>query len=236
MKVNIPNEIKPLYEKLAQKFSLEWVPLTIRGKTIQILKPKDIEALLEGEELQNIEKFPFWARIWEASLILADFLATIPPKGRVLELGAGLGVAGLVAAAFGHQVVAGDSDELCLEFVRVTAAANGLENIKIEKVDWQEPPPLGQFEMIIGSEIVYSGRHFESLFQIFRQYLAPKGVIYLAHDKERMRTLAPFLYLAEKEYEEAVSQRRLRSGDQVYEIVISRLIPRQNTLAPEGTS
>ncbi len=235
MKISLPKEVQPIYDRLAQKFSLELVPLTIRGKTIQILKPKDIEPLLEGENpLERVEDFPFWVKIWEAAIVLADFLATVPPKGRILELGSGLGVAGLTAAAFGHEVVITDSEDLCLDFVRVTAALNHLEKVQVKKLDWRSLPDLGRFEMIIGAEIVFSGRYFESLFQAFKQYLAPGGVIYLAHDKERMRTLAPFLYLAEKEYEEAVSQRRLRTDDQVHEIVISRLIPKEESLSPEG--
>ncbi len=227
MKIEIPPPVKPIYDRLSSRFNLEIVPLSIRGKTIKILKPSDIEALLPEEgPLKKIEDFPFWVKIWEASIVLADFIAGVKPDGRVLELGAGLGVAGLAAAAFGHEVVITDSEEDCLDFVRLSAALNDLSTVKVEKLDWRELPDLGKFEIIIGAEIVFSGRYFESLFKAFRQYLAPGGVIYLAHNKERMRTLAPFLYLAEKEYEEAVSQRNLRAEDEVHEIIISRLIPK----------
>lgn len=227
--IEVPEKVKPLYEKLARKYSLELEPLSIRGKTIKLIKPSNIEELLGSEGLKKIENFPFWVKVWEASIVLADFMASIKPQGRVLELGAGLGVVGLTAAAFGHEVVLTDYEEECLEFLRLNAALNELENVTIERLDWRDPKELGQFEMIVGAEIVFSGRLFEPLFKIFKKYLAPGGVIYLAHDKERMRTLAPFLYLAEKEYEQAVSQRRLRAADETYEIVISRLIPRDQT-------
>jgi len=226
--INVPKEVKPIYEKLSRKYSLEVEPLNIRGKAIQIIKPSDIEELLGGEDLK-VENFPFWVKIWEAAIVLADFIATIKPQGRVLELGAGLGIVGLTAAAFGHEVVLTDYEEECLDFLRLNVALNNLEKAKVEKLDWRSPKELGQFELIVGAEIIFSGRLFEPLFKIFRKYLAPGGVIYLAHDKERMRTLAPFLYLAEKEYEQAVSQRKLRGDGEVHEIVISRLIPRNPT-------
>ena len=231
--IEVPEKVKPLYEKLARQYSLELEPLSIRGKTIKLIKPSNIEELLGSEGLSKVENFPFWVKVWEASIVLADFMASIKPQGRVLELGAGLGVVGLTAAAFGHEVVLTDYEEECLEFLRLNAALNELENVAIERLDWRAPKELGQFEMIVGAEIVFSGRLFEPLFKIFKKYLAPGGVIYLAHDKERMRTLAPFLYLAEKEYEQAVSQRRLRAADETYEIVISRLIPRDQTWSTE---
>ncbi len=228
--MKIPTPAQPLYEKLSRKYTLEYEPVHIRGKEIKLLKPGKIEELLEGDPFEDLENFPFWVKIWEAAVVLADFMASLTPQERILEIGSGLGLVGLTAALFGHkEVVITDHEEECLDFVRLNAILNGLDNVVVEKLDWNAPQELGQFNVIVGAEVVYSGRIFESLFRVFKKYLAPGGVIYLAHDKERMRTLAPFLYQAEKEYEEAVSQRRLRAGDEVYEVVISRLIPKDQT-------
>ncbi|NPA49489.1 MAG: methyltransferase domain-containing protein [Thermodesulfobacteria bacterium] len=235
--ISIPEEIKPLYEKLSRKYSLEVEPLNIRGKTIQIVKPSNIEELLPDGSPTSVENFPFWVKIWEAAVVLADFMASLKPVSRVLEIGAGLGVVGLTAAAFGHrEVVITDYEEECLDFLRLNAAINNLDNVIVEKLDWREPKDLGQFDIIVGAEVVFSGRYFEHLYRLFHKYLAPGGVVYLAHDKERMRTLAPFLYLAEKEFEQAVSQRKLRAADETYEIVISRLIPREHTLETKNSA
>ncbi len=236
MKIEIPEKAKPLYEKLAKRYNLELEPLHIRGRELIICKPASIEELISEDPLKDVQSFPFWAKIWEAALILADFMASVRPQGRVLELGAGLGVAGLTAAAFGHQVVITDYDEECLDFVRLNAALNQLEKAEIVRLDWRQPKDLGRFEIIIGAEVVFSGRYFETLLDLFKRYLAPGGVIYLAHDKDRMRTLAPFLYLAEKEFEQAVSQRKLRADDETYEIIISRLIPRDQLWTTQASA
>ncbi len=235
--ISVPEQVKPLYEKLSRKYSLEVEPLHIRGKIIQIIKPSNIEELLPDGSPTTIENFPFWVKIWEAAIVLADFMASLKPVTRVLEIGAGLGIVGLTAAAFGHEeVVITDYEEECLDFLRLNVAFNKLENAVVEKLDWREPKELGKFDIIVGAEVVFSGRYFEHLYRLFHKYLAPGGVVYLAHDKERMRTLAPFLYLAEKEFEQAVSQRKLRAADETYDIVISRLIPRQYTLETRNSA
>jgi predicted nicotinamide N-methyase len=230
MKIEIPTEAQELYEKISKRYNLALEPLNIRGREIKIIKPADIEDLLGKDPLEELDSFPFWVKIWESAIVLADFIASIKPQRRILEIKGGLGVVGLTAAAFGHQeVVITDTEEECLDFIRLNALLNGLSNVKVERLDWQEPKDLGLFEVILGEEVAYAGRHFEDLFRLFKRYLAPGGAVYLAHDKEQMRTLAPFLYLAEKDFEEAVSQRKLRTGDEVYEIIISRLIPRDQT-------
>ncbi|NPB09030.1 MAG: methyltransferase [Thermodesulfobacteria bacterium] len=236
MNINIPEKAKPLYEKLSKRYNLELEPLNIRGREILILKPANIEELIPEDPFKDLQNFPFWAKIWEASLVLADFIATVKPQGRILELGAGLGVVGLTAAAFGHEVVITDYEEECLDFVRLNAALNQLENVTVARLDWRNPEDLGKFQIIVGAEIVFSGRYFETLLELFKKYLAPGGAVYLAHDKERMRTLAPFLYMAEKEFEEAVSQRKLRAADETYEIVISRLIPRDQVWTTQASA
>ena len=199
-------------------------PLRVRDKELVIFRPADLGSFLEKETLK-ISEFPFWARIWEAAIVLADFVATLIPPKRILEIGAGLGVPGLVAAAFGHEVTLTDHEEEPLEIIRRSAQANRL-SVTVAKLDWFKPEDFGEFEVIIGAEVVYAGRFFQPLFDLFRHYLLPGGEIYLAHDRERLRVLAPFLKMAENQFEVATSVRRLRSGEDQYEIVLNRLRPK----------
>jgi len=196
----------------------------IRDRELVVVKPRDLDFYFQ-QEGQGLADFPFWAKIWEASLVLADFVATLEPSKRVLEIWAGLGLPGLAAAAFGHQVTLTDYEPRPLELIRRSAEVNGLE-VRVARLDWFKPMDLGEFEVILGAEIVYAGRLFEPLLQIFRRYLLPGGEIYLAHSRERARVLVPFLKRAEVEFEVAHSLRRLRSGEEVYEIVLNRLRPK----------
>jgi len=209
---------------MTRNLSLVKEPLRIRNKEIVIFRPADLEPFLKGEDLK-LSEFPFWAKLWEAALVLADFVATLKPPKKILEIRAGLGVPGLMAAAFGHEVTLTDYDELPLELIQRSAQANGL-SVRVAKLDWYKSGELGEFEVIIGAEVVYAGRFFQPLFELFRQYLLPGGEIYLAHDRERLRILAPFLKLAENQFEIATSIRRLCSEEDQYEIILNRLRPR----------
>lgn len=208
-----------------EQISLEEEKVTIRGKTLYILVPARLEEVFQGDPFLEVEKFPFWFKIWEASIILADFLATIEPPKRILELGAGLGVVSLFASLFGHDVLATDNEELPLELIRKSAERNNL-SLRIKKLDWLNPDLEEKFDLIVGLEIVYKRALFEPLLQIFRNYLRSNGEILLSHSSERRRILAPFLYEAEKFFQIQTSIRRLRGEGEVVEIVLNRLIPK----------
>ncbi|MGC9022449.1 MAG: class I SAM-dependent methyltransferase, partial [Dissulfurimicrobium sp.] len=149
------------------------------------------------------------------------------PGRRILELGAGVGVAGIVAAAFGHCVTVTDFDDEILDFARVSAAVNGCEGVFQKRLDWLEPDgSLGKFEIIIGSEILFNSRFFAPLLKVFEIFLAPNGVIYLSHDKRR-KSLAGFLGFCSGCYDIAIKEVTLHSGeDESFQILLTRLTPK----------
>ena len=104
----------------------------------------------------------------------------------------------------------------------MSAAANGLTDIDFKIIDWKSPKDMPQFDRIIGAEILFRDEFFDPLLKLFGSYLAPKGEIYIAHDVRR-KSVPQFLALAEKEYEIAVSARKMRSEDKELTILINRL-------------
>ncbi len=225
----IPEKVLPIYRQLAKRYKLDFENVTIRGKRFSFLHLQDIEPLIAGKDIfANSEEFPFWVKIWESSVVLADFMASMEPDSqrKVLELGAGLGVTGIVAAGFGHKVLLTDYQDEILDFEKVSAAVNKCdENTSFKRLDWLKPDDLGKFEMIIASEVLFHPKFFEPLLNVFRKYLAPKGVIYMAHDVRR-KSLGQFLPLCEKEYDIAMQKRVLRSDDEKVEVLLTRLVPK----------
>ncbi len=226
----IPEKVMPIYRRLSKRYKLDFEDIAIRGRRFSFLHLQDIEPLIAGKDIfAHAEEFPFWVKIWESSVILADFMASVEPDEgrRILELGAGLGVTGIVAACFGHHVLLTDYQDEILDFERVSAAVNKCdENVICKRLDWLKPADLGRFQMIIGSEILFHPKFFEPLLNVFRKYLAPDGVIYMAHDVRR-KSLGQFLPLCEKEYDIAMQKRVLRSDDETIEVLLSRLVPRK---------
>lgn len=224
----LPGKAAEIYKKLQKKYKLAFEPLVIRGKELQILKVTDLEPLLGGKDpFKNVSEFPFWVKLWEASMVLADALyAMEPTPGRtLLELGAGLGAPGFAAAARGYKVTLSDYEQHILDFQRVTAAANGFTGIDFKIIDWLKPPKLTPFDTIVGAEVLFREDFFDPLLNVFRSLLAPGGVIYLAHDVRR-KSLPQFLMRAEKEYEIAVSTRKMKSADGELTVIVNRLTPR----------
>ncbi len=226
----IPEKVLPIYRRLAKRYKLDFESVAIRGKRFSFLHLQDIEPLIAGKDIfANSDEFPFWVKIWESSVILADFMASMEPdpERRILELGAGLGVTGIVAAGFGHKVLLTDYQDEILDFERVSAAINECDqNTDFSRLDWLKPAELGTFEMIIGSEILFHPKFFEPLLHVFKKYLSPKGVIYMAHDVRR-KSLGQFLPLCEKEYDIAMQKRVLRSEDETVEVLLTRLVPKE---------
>jgi predicted nicotinamide N-methyase len=225
----LPGRAADIYKQIRKKYQVAFEPLRVRDKELQLLQVTDLEALLGGKDpFQNVSDFPFWVKLWESSLVLADLIAQLPPAPgqSLLELGAGLGAPGLVAAANGYQVTLSDFEPIILDFQRVSAAASGLTGVHFELIDWQKPPDLPRFDLIIGAEILFREDFFAPLLQVFSKLLTPDGVVYLAHDVRR-KSLPAFLKLAEKDYEIGVSKRRLTSEEETLTIIVNRLRPRR---------
>lgn len=211
--------------KKALNIELEEEVITIRGKTLKILKPKRLEDVFQGDPFLETEKFPFWFKIWEGSLILADHLATLGEKKRILELGCGLGVVSLFARAFGHEVFATDIEELPLIILQKSAELNKL-SLNIQRLDILNPDLKDSFDIVAASEILYKKSFYDPLLKFFQNYLKPTGEVLLAHSEERKRILIPFLFKAQNFFEIQTSIRKLKSQDETTTIILNRLIPK----------
>lgn len=228
-KIEIPAGVESVVRELDKKYTLDFEVVSVRGKLLYFMHLADIEPLVSGKDIfANASEFPFWVKIWEASVMMANLMASMKPVpgARVLELGAGLAVPGIAAAVYGHEVTVTDYEDEILDFVKVSAAVNGCEDrITCRKLDWLEPEAegLGQFECIIGSEILFHERFFKPLQHVFQKLLAPNGVIFMAHRLER-KSLAPFLRLCSSDFHISAQKKKIRAGRKSFEIVLNRLV------------
>ncbi|MEN8141988.1 MAG: methyltransferase domain-containing protein [Thermodesulfobacteriota bacterium] len=223
--IDLPEKAAGILRELSKKYRTEFDDLHLRDLHLKILQVSDIEPLLQGKDpFEDVSNFPFWVRLWEAALILADLMGAMPAPfgGRLLELGAGLGAPGLAAAAAGHQVTLSDYEPHILDFQRVSAAANGLDNVEFRLIDWHKPPELPKFETIIGAEILFREDFFKPLLSIFRNYLAPGGTIFLAHNSDR-KSLGPFLEMASEYFKIGTIPRKISSEDREITVLLNRL-------------
>jgi predicted nicotinamide N-methyase len=221
----LPEQERELYNKIKAKYKLTFDRLKVGDKTLRLLKIADIEEILDGKDpFANVSEFPFWVKLWEAAMVLAYVMSSLPePKGKtVLELGAGLGAPGLAAAAAGFDVTISDYEEIIMDFQRVSAAASGIHNVTFTHLDWMNPPEIAPFDILTGAEILFREEFFQPLLNVFKKYLKPDGFIYLAHDASR-RSLPLFLEQAQKDFNITLSKQIIKKSNKSITIIVNRL-------------
>jgi predicted nicotinamide N-methyase len=145
--------------------------------TLSLLRPVAPDALIDEAAFARDEFLPYWAELWPAARALADALPDDLGGVRVVELGCGLGVPSLVAAARGARTTATDWAEDAVELLRVNAARNGLE-LRVEARDWREPWPE-RFDLALAADVLYERRNVAPLVEQLRT-LAPEALVGLA--------------------------------------------------------
>lgn len=106
---------------------------TLPGTDLRLwlIDADNMDRAFDADETRRIlEEPPYWCFCWASGLALARWFAELPhwvAGKRVLDFGAGSGVAAIAAAKAGAaEVVACDLDPLALEACRANAALNGV--------------------------------------------------------------------------------------------------------------
>src|SRR5947199_2571864 len=145
---------------------------TVRvGETeLSLLRPRDPEALLDEEAFARDEFLPYWAELWPAGLALAAALPAHLAGVRVIELGCGLGIPSLVAAARGARVTAVDWAADALALLKENAARNDLA-LEAVHADWRTFG--GSFDLALAADVLYEARNVEPLAGLLSRIAPP---------------------------------------------------------------
>jgi predicted nicotinamide N-methyase len=116
------------------------------------------------------EFMPYWAELWPSGLALAEALPARLDGLEVVELGCGLGVPSLVAAARGAHVTAVDWAADAIDLLRENAGRNGIE-LRAIHADWGSVE--GPFDLVLAADLLYEERNGDALLEALPA-LAPK--------------------------------------------------------------
>ena len=154
--------------------------VTIRVRTEDdLIEDGDSAAAVQSDEVHNDSKPDLggWTggTVWEASQALARVLIAHPAEfwrrnRRVVELGCGCGLCGLVSAALGAQEVVLTDQVLFvaqynLQHAGLPPAAQ--ERVRVEKLKWgveEDAAAIGPpFDLLLGGDIMYFPGHYKVL-------------------------------------------------------------------------
>ncbi len=159
------------------------------GRTIRLLAPRDVESLVPPPPpISGEPRLPFWARVWPGGTALAEFILS-GGLGRelegesVIELGCGLGTAGIAAGLAGAQAVLTDASPEAVAFAAANADLNGLRGVRAARLDWLEAARFGGhhgFRRAIAADVLYDARHIRAFVRALDGVLDRKdGAAYI---------------------------------------------------------
>lgn len=131
-------------------------PLPGTDLLLWLIDAANMDRAFSPEETRRIlEEPPYWCFCWASGLVLARWLAERPDwvRGkRVLDFGAGSGVAAIAAAKAGAaEVVACDLDPLALAACRANAALNDVE-LRYSQDFFGE---ADRYDLVIVADVLY---------------------------------------------------------------------------------
>jgi hypothetical protein len=192
-------------------YGVAFEPLSIDDIHLEVLQIADMEAhidhLVAAATDQGVE-LPLWAKIWPASLLTSHFLRRLPPIPGLplLEIGAGVGVCGLFAAAFGHEVLVTDVNLDALRFARINILHNGLgDRATAARAHFAGDVLPRKFTRILGSELLSLEALYAPLLAFLKAHLAAEPEAEAILSCNYLRDPGAFLNLAARDFAIATS-------------------------------
>ena len=157
--------------------------VALDGLELSVLRPRDSEELLDDAAFDHDEFLPYWAELWPSGVALARALSGRALRGaRTLELGCGLGLPSVAAAAAGARVLATDWSDDALEFAARNARRNGVE-VDTARCDWASPERVvesGPWDLVLAADVLYERRNLPLLLDLLPRLVGAKGEALLA--------------------------------------------------------
>jgi predicted nicotinamide N-methyase len=168
-----------------KQYETDVAEINVAGRMFRMLLPKYLHEFINPRDA--LHNFPLWPKLWEASWILAGYLADKPVEKNktFLEIGAGLGLVSIVACSFGHRITMTEYNPDALQFAHANAHLNTCPRLPIVELDWNQPHLTRRYDYIVASEVVYNTADFSPLVKLFQTYLKPDGEIILASEMRK---------------------------------------------------
>ncbi len=181
-----------LLARIRREFRTLDEPITLGPHRFTFTRVADPDAVLNeicrqetlarrGHVLKRQLRMPYWAAVWESALGVAGYLLArdrnAPIANRqTLDLGCGMGLAGMAMAVLGARVTLVDVETAALLFAKLNAL-QWPGRCDVRKCDWQKDDLGKQFDLIVGSDVLYELPQWEFIEPFLRKHLADDGKV-----------------------------------------------------------
>lgn len=183
--MNSPDYDKRMLRTSAGDFPLDECSLELAGRKWKILHVGAV--LSQAEESHFLRELreivPYGVTLWASAIALANEVANRIDAFRgskVLELGAGTGLPGIIASSQGAKVLQTDRYELVMSVCKRNVELNKVQTIEQCLMDWTDWNHTERYDWIIGSDILYAKETQHFLRHIFESNLAADRQILLS--------------------------------------------------------
>jgi predicted nicotinamide N-methyase len=175
------------------EFDLQEYRLHVAGREWSILHSGALVGWVDEQiflgEFRDL--LPYGVALWPSAIALAHDIggrgADVSGK-TVLELGAGTGLPGIVAASLGARLTQTDKHPVAMHICKRNGERNHVETIQYRSDDWAAWGDSARYDWIIGADILYADDMHDHLLRIFERNLAPGGRV-LISDPFRYRSI-----------------------------------------------
>lgn len=168
--------------------------LGLAGREWRVLHGETLLSFWDEQRFlsEQRDRVPYGVILWPAAIAMAHEIAVRGTEfagRRVLELGAGTGLPGIVAATFGAHVVQTDRHDLALAVCRRNGERNGFGDgaappgggtLTYRVGDWTAWDDVARYDYILGSDVLYGESTHPHLRRILAANLAPGGRVLLS--------------------------------------------------------
>jgi len=194
--------------------------LPVGSARVSLLVPTDTDD-------ETGSRLSMWWGLTTSEIALAEHLSNRRDIRdlAIVELGCGLGLAGVVAACRGASVTFTDFEDRALQYSQAHAELNGVpsDRCRFVRVDWSEPPDIGPFDLVLGAEVAYDYFFHDDLIRLVDRWVAPAGHLLLA-DRKRLVVDRALGRLVSRGFRATETRRRIRrDGFPVQEISLWEL-------------
>ncbi|MDY6845329.1 MAG: methyltransferase domain-containing protein [Thermodesulfobacteriota bacterium] len=168
--------------KLSWCYKVKEREFNFNGNVVRLVTVENLNEILENLDTKYIidgGRIPYFAELWPSSIALSQYIiSNLDVVGkRVLDLGCGLGLVGIVASLRGAHVVFGDYETDALAFSKKNSLLNYCKNVEFLNIDWRRPPKIEPFDVIFASDIVYEDEEFLYLESFLKECLRGFAIV-----------------------------------------------------------